>query len=99
VRDILIQNNEFRDCLYCDRDQAVIDIDPEIEVLGQGHYHQNIRIIHNQFNTFDTPILYARSVDGLVFKENTITKTHTYTPWRTSKPALEVIDCVNVEAQ
>lgn len=99
VRDILIQNNEFRDCLYCDRDSAVIDIDPEIEELGHGHYHHHIRIENNQFHTFDTPILYARSVDGLVFKENTITKTETYVPWRSSKSAIEVIDCVNVEVQ
>lgn len=99
VRDILIQNNEFRDCLYCNRDNAVIDIDPEIEELGHGHYHQNIRIENNQFNTFDTPILYARSVDGLVFKKNTITKTDTYAPWRTSNPSIEVIDCINVDVQ
>jgi len=49
---------------------AIISIYPEIPDLdGQKKYfHSGIRIENNEFETFDIPILYAKSVDGLTFK-------------------------------
>jgi hypothetical protein len=82
VRDVLIRNNTFTDCCYGPPSwgRAVIDIDPEIENPWNNRacYHRNIRIENNTFRTFDTGILYARSVDGLRFAGNTVKQTDTY---------------------
>jgi hypothetical protein len=82
VRDVLIRNNEFGDCCYgaSEWGRAVIDIDPEIaDPHGNPEcFHRNIRIEGNRFFTFDTGILFARSVDGLTFTENTVHRTESY---------------------
>lgn len=59
---------------------AVISIYPEIpDLKGQKKYfHRGIVIENNEFETFDTPILYAKSVDGLVFRNNIIRKNSDY---------------------
>ena len=57
---------------------AVISIAPVITNLSnqQGYYHGGkpdaIRIIENEFDVFDTPILYVKSTDGILFKDNVI---------------------------
>ena len=53
---------------------AVISIYPEIPDLDnqKKYFHSGIRIENNEFETFDNPILYAKSVNGLVFKDNKI---------------------------
>lgn len=82
VRDVTIRNNTFGDCCYGPPawGRAVIDIDPEISNPWKNRacYHRNIRIENNRFRTFDTGIVYARSVDGLAFEGNTIERTQTY---------------------
>lgn len=35
----------------------------------------NLRIIGNTFQTFGNPVLYAKSTEGLVFKDNKVTST------------------------
>jgi hypothetical protein len=79
---VLIRNNEFGDCCYgaSEWGRAVIDIDPEIaDPHGNPEcFHRNIRIEGNRFFTFDTGILFARSVDGLTFTENTVHRTESY---------------------
>lgn len=42
--------------------------------------HRNIRIENNFFRTFDTNILDAEYVDGLVFRGNRIERSGTYEP-------------------
>ena len=82
VRDVLIRNNEFGDCCYgpIGWGRAVIEIDPEIlDPEGTPEcFHQNIRIENNRFCTFDVGILFARSVEGLTFSDNTISRTSSY---------------------
>ena len=103
VRDVLIRNNEFGDCCYGSPiwGRAVIDIDPEIENPLQNHacFHSNIRIENNRFFTFDTGILFARSVDGLVFRGNTIRRTDTYPSSGRMKEAFTIEACQNVEIE
>ncbi|WP_316793656.1 hypothetical protein [Pedobacter frigoris] len=82
-RDITIRDNKFVNALTSQYQftNAVISIYPEIpDLKGQKKYfHSGIKIQNNQFETFDQPILYAKSVDGLLFKGNTI-KTNTEYP-------------------
>lgn len=39
----------------------------------------------NEFETFDAPILYAKSVDGLVFRNNTIKLNTEYKPFHPNR--------------
>ena len=89
VKDVLIRRNNFTDvCLtsmyqFC---QAIINIEPEIPVLNsKTPFHRNITIIANNFHPFDYPVLYAKSVDGLSFTNNTITRSKRFTPFHSNK--------------
>ena len=101
VRDVLIRNNEFGDCCYGAPywGRAVIDIDPEIAAPRENPdcFHRNIRIENNRFFTFDTGILFARSVDGLVFSGNTVRRTDSYPPTGRMNEPLTFEACRNVQ--
>jgi len=101
VKDVTIRNNEFRwSCnssfyQFCN---AIISIYPEIpEPDSARPFHRNIRIENNSFNPSDYPILYALSVDGLTFKNNTITRSYDYEPWHFQKYNFLIDACKNVE--
>jgi hypothetical protein len=103
VRDVLIRNNTFTDCCYGPPTwgRAVIDIDPEISNPWKNSecYHRNIRIENNTFRTFDTGILYARSVDGLRFSGNTVEQTDTYSPTGRMEANITLDACRNSDIQ
>lgn len=74
--DVHIRNNKFINALtnQFQFTNAVISIYPEIPDLKsqKRYFHSGIVIEDNEFETFDMPILYAKSVDGLVFRNNVI---------------------------
>lgn len=88
-RNVLIRGNKFINSLtnMFQFTNAVISIYPEIPNLeGQKKYfHSGIVIEDNLFETFDKPILYAKSVDGLIFRNNTIVKNSDYPPFHWNK--------------
>ena len=81
-RHVIIRKNRFVNALtnLFQFTNAVISIYPEIpDLKGQKKYfHSGIVIEDNEFETFDMPILYAKSVDGLVFRNNVIKQNHDY---------------------
>ena len=85
-RHVIIRKNRFVNALtnLFQFTNAVISIYPEIpDLKGQQQYFHGgpeggIVIEDNEFETFDAPILYAKSVDGLVFRNNTITVSYTH---------------------
>lgn len=100
VKDVLIRRNEFRypcnSSLYqfC---EAVISIDPEIPTPDVRYpYHRNIRIVDNTFHLFDYPILFARSVDGLTFSDNTLIRNTNYLPYHYRKEGITLEACKKV---
>lgn len=105
-RDVTIRNNRFINALtnLFQFTNAVISIYPEIpDLLYQTTYFhggtpQAIKIVDNLFETFDTPILYAKSVDGLLFKGNTIRTNHDYKPfhWNRNRFLLERVNRVEI---
>ncbi|MBK7651842.1 MAG: right-handed parallel beta-helix repeat-containing protein [Flammeovirgaceae bacterium] len=101
VKNITIKNNEFRSPCNSSSYQfcnAVISIYPEIPNADSiNPYHKNIKIENNSFNPSDYPILYAKSVDGLSFKNNTITRSFDYEPWHSQKYNFLLEACKNVE--
>ncbi len=88
-RNVMIRNNRFINALTSmyQFTNAVISIYPEIPELDkqQKYFHggeeESIVIENNIFETFDAPILYAKSVDGLVFRNNTIITNTEYQPF------------------
>lgn len=98
-RDVLIRKNRFINALTSQYQftNAVVSICPEIPDLEnqKSYFHGGkkgaIRIVDNYFETFDFPVLYAKSVDGLIFKNNVIVTNHEYLPfhWNRQRVLLE----------
>ncbi len=93
VRDLVIRKNKFINALTSmfQFTNAVISIYPEIPSLkGQTHYFHggkkgSIRIEDNEFYHFDAPLLYAKSVNGLVWKNNKTVETSDFKPFHWNK--------------
>ena len=102
VRDVTIQYNVFADpCLTSmyQFSEAIISIYPEIPDISKtrNKYHRNIIIQENEFYPYDYPILYAKSVDGLVFKDNTLIRSNKFEPFHRRKFTFSLESCENVE--
>ena len=88
-RDVLIRRNRFVNALTSlyQFTNAVISIYPEIPELDkqQQYFHggagKGIVIEDNEFEMFDAPLLYAKSVDGLWFRRNVIRTNTDYPPY------------------
>ena len=74
VKDILIENNTFIDCAYNGGPgNAVIALHPSNTVVDANRpVHRNVRIVGNRFRTWGNPVLYAKSTEGLLFKDNEV---------------------------
>ena len=88
-KDVLIRNNRFVNALTANYQftNAVISIYPEIPNLEdqQKLFHSGIVIENNTFDMFDKPILYAKSTDGLIFRDNTIQYNTEFEPFHWNK--------------
>ncbi len=100
--DVLIAENTFVNALTSPFQftEAVISICPEIPEIKEDspYLHRNIKIKNNIFAAFDKPLVFAKSVDGLVIKDNTFVKTDTYAPYHWHKEWLTLRHCENVDA-
>ncbi|WP_027138666.1 right-handed parallel beta-helix repeat-containing protein [Gaetbulibacter saemankumensis] len=96
---LIIENNQFVNNLHGGNKQAIILIDPEQHLNKsqvEGYYHKDIIISNNDFYTFDSPILKAESVDGLIFKSNRVIQTDAYSPIFPDEPNIKINHCKNV---
>ena len=100
VTDLIIRRNVFEaPCLtsmyqFC---EAIISVCPEIPQLDPAHpFHQNIRVEDNVFHLFDFPVLYAKSVDGLAFSNNRMTRSRRFTPFHYRQATLTLEACHDV---
>lgn len=88
-RSVLIQNNRFVNALtnMFQFTNAVISIYPEIPELNKQRkfFHSGVRIENNIFETFDRPLLYAKSVDGLAFIRNRVVANKAYPAFHWNK--------------
>mgnify|MGYP002534259244 CR=1 FL=1 len=105
-RDVTIRGNRFVNALTSlfQFTEAVISIYPEIHRLAdqKGYFHggkqyPGIVIEDNTFETFDAPLLYAKSTDGLIFRRNTIVKNSDYAPFHHNRFAIRLQHCRSVE--
>lgn len=99
VRDVIIRNNIFENCNYGSEDwgRACIAVGSGIPNKKVSRYHHNIRVEKNVFRIYDPRILYLYSVDGFIFKNNTMVKTNAYLYTRSETRPFVVTDSSNVE--
>ncbi|WP_430973247.1 alpha-1,3-galactosidase-related protein [Sunxiuqinia rutila] len=101
-KDVLIRNNRFVNALTANYQftNAVISIYPEIPNLKdqQQFFHSGIVIENNTFDMFDQPILYAKSTDGLIFRNNTIQYNNEFEPfhWNTHPFFFEKVNNIEI---
>ncbi len=88
-QDVIIKNNKFINSLTANYQftNAIISIYPEIPNLEEQEkfFHSGIIIEGNTFETFDKPILYAKSTNGIMFKNNTIILNNDFEPFHWNK--------------
>ena len=102
-RNVSIKNNRFVNALTANYQftNAIISIYPEIPNLEaqQKYFHSNIRIENNLFETFDEPILYAKSVENLIYRNNKIIKNEDFKPFHWNKDRFKLERVKNVKIQ
>ena len=100
-RNVSIKNNHFVNALTANYQftNAIISIYPEIPNLEaqQKYFHSNIRIEDNVFETFDEPILYAKSVENLIYRNNKIIKNQDFKPFHWNKEHFKLERTKNVK--
>lgn len=105
TQQLLIEDNTFTDVLTSlyQFTEAVITLHPVIpepERQRQPFYGSGkggIRIRGNVFRTFDTPLLFARSVKGLVWdKDNVIEPTNTYPKYHWNQERFKLEHCRDI---
>ena len=87
-REVVIRNNRIVNALtnMFQFTNAVISIYPEIPDLASQikYFHggngKGVVIEDNVFETFDSPIVYAKSLDGLLFRGNKIIQNNDFEP-------------------
>ncbi|MBO5698564.1 MAG: alpha-1,3-galactosidase B [Bacteroidaceae bacterium] len=105
-RDVVIRNNHFVNALTSmfQFTNAVISIYPEIPNLKEqqkyfhgGKGHKGVVITNNVFETFDAPIVYAKSIDGLTFKNNKVIQNNDFKPFHWNKYRFLLERAINVK--
>jgi hypothetical protein len=102
VSNVLIKNNTFTDLCntssyqFC---EAIISIYPNLLTRSEDTqtFHKNIRIENNSFAPFDYPILFALSVDGVSFENNTVTQSYQFSPYHNRQYNFTFENCKNVK--
>ena len=88
-RDVVIRDNRFVNSLtnMFQFTDAIISIYPVIPELArqEKYFHggdgKGVVIENNVFETFDAPLVYAKSLDGLVFRGNKVVTTNDFKPF------------------
>ena len=97
-RDVVIRGNVFSNCYTAagGYSKGIISFYPVVRNPGiqQKYYHGNVIIEDNTFSGFDAPLLFALSVENLVWRNNRIDCRNTYAGWE--EPAYIIRKCRNV---
>lgn len=99
-RDVTIRRNRFVNSLtnMFQFTEAIISIYPEIHDLAaqRQYFHSGIVIEDNDFVTFDAPLLYVKSTDGLIFRGNRVRFNDDFAPFHPNRFNFKLQRCRNV---
>ena len=104
-RDVTIRNNKFINSLtnLFQFTEAVISIYPEIPNLNdqQKYFHggegqPGVLIENNEFETFDRPIVFAKSIDGLTFRGNKVVQNEDFPAFHKNQTRFRLLRTKNV---
>lgn len=102
-RDVVIRRNRFINALTSlyQFTNGIISIYPEIpELHNQRQYFhggkKGIVIEENEFDNYGVPVLYAKSVDGLIFRRNVIRTNTDYRPFHPIRDRFRLERVTNV---
>lgn len=104
-RNVIIRNNKFINGLtnMFQYTEAIISIYPVIpDLKSQKQYFHGgkeggVTIEHNLFDSFDVPLVYAKSIDGVTFRNNTIRKNNAYKPFHNNNKRFFFHHVINVK--
>ena len=104
-RDVTIRENKFINSLtnMFQFTEAVISIYPEIPNLKdqQKYFHggegqPGVVIENNHFETFDRPIVFAKSIDGLTFRGNKVVQNEDFPAFHRNQTRFRFLRTKNV---
>jgi len=104
-RDVTIRDNKFINSLtnLFQFTEGVISIYPEIPNLSEqvkyfhgGEGYPGVVIENNHFETFDKPIVFAKSIDGLTFRNNTIIQNTDFPAFHNNQTRFRLLRTKNV---
>ena len=102
-RDVTITRNRFVNALTSmyQFTEAVISVYPEIpDLAGQRQwFHSGIVIEKNTFCTFPVPLLYAKSVDGIIFRDNETVLNDDFEPYHKNTERILLMRATGVRAE
>lgn len=93
--NITIENNTFQDCNHSGYNRGVIRFVTDDD--NENIAFNNINIHGNTFNHFDNLVLEIANTDGLIFKENSISQSHTFPKLFNQKSAIKIKSSKNIE--
>ena len=106
VRDLVSRKNRFLNALtnQFQFTNAVISIYPEIPRINiqKGYFpggkRDAILIEDNVFETFDKPLIYAHSVDGITVRRNTVKRNYDFPAYHPNNKEENYIRCRAVDS-
>lgn len=99
VRNCIIRNNLFDNCLFGNWGKAIIDVAAGIlENKEKSRYNKNIKVYNNTFRIFNnTCLLHAYGVENLSWKDNKIEYTKDYPSSPNQKKKFELEYCNKID--
>ena len=75
------------------------DLDAQRRCFHGGKDAPGILIEDNEFVTFDAPLLYVKSTEGLTFRNNTVHRSTDYEPFHSNRHAFRILHSkrINIE--
>ncbi len=98
VKDVTIRNNNFKYCAYSGSPHAVLTVTPRLAKSFDNTilYDSNIVFENNTIENFDSAVIWADRVNGLIIRNNTIKRTTDAQALYPDRPQFELINSKNV---
>lgn len=98
VKDVTIRNNKFSYCAYSGSPHAILTVTPRLNKSFDKSilYDSNIVFENNTIENFDSAIIWADRIDGLIVRNNRIKRTTEVKPLYPERAQFEFVNSKNV---